>query len=89
MRFLNARMAARLLRFMKSTGRIGFLMDWEMPGTDGLTAIREIIGGYPDAHICMVTAFKDDHLRDEAFAAGASGFVLKENLFSLEGILGG
>ncbi len=65
------------------------LMDWEMPGTDGLTAIREIIGGYPDAHICMVTAFDDEGLRAEAFAAGASEFVLKENLFSLEGVLGG
>ena len=35
----------------------------------------------------MVTAFDDEYLREEAFAAGANGFVAKSNLFELEGIL--
>ncbi len=60
------------------------LMDWEMPHKDGITAIREIIGAFPDANICMVTAFDDEDIRAEAFQAGASGFVLKDNLFELE-----
>jgi two-component system chemotaxis response regulator CheY len=63
------------------------LMDWEMPNTDGITAIREIIAEFPKANICMVTAFDDEEIRTEAFAAGASGFVLKDNLFELEAIL--
>ena len=63
------------------------LMDWEMPNTNGITAIREIIGEFPEANICMVTAFDDDEIRTEAFQAGASGFVLKDNLFQLEAIL--
>ena len=63
------------------------LMDWEMPKTDGITAIREIISEFPEANICMVTAFDSEDLRDEAFRAGASGFVLKDNLFELEAIL--
>ena len=63
------------------------LMDWEMPKMDGLTAIREIIAEFPQANICMVTAFDDEDLRAEAFAAGASGFVAKSNLFKLETIL--
>lgn len=58
-----------------------------MPGVDGITAIREIIGEFPAANICMVTAFDDSDLRDEAFAAGASGFVVKDNLSQIEGIL--
>ena len=62
------------------------LMDWEMPKTDGITAIREIIREFPEAHICMVTAFDDEDIRSEAFRAGASGFVLKDNLFELEDI---
>ena len=63
------------------------LMDWEMPQTNGITAIREIIAEYPEANICMVTAFDDEDIRTEAFRAGASGFVLKDNLFELEVIL--
>ena len=63
------------------------LMDWEMPNVNGITAIREIIAEFPKANICMVTAFDDDEIRTEAMLAGASGFVLKDNLFELEEIL--
>ncbi len=63
------------------------LMDWEMPNTNGITAIRQIIAEFPTANICMVTAFDDEEIRSEAFSAGASGFVLKDNLFELEAIL--
>ncbi|MEK7724151.1 MAG: response regulator transcription factor [Acidobacteriota bacterium] len=62
------------------------LMDWEMPKMNGITAIREIIAEFPTANICMVTAFDDEEIRSEAFSAGASGFVLKDNLFELEDI---
>ena len=63
------------------------LMDWEMPKMNGITAIRQIIGEFPEANICMVTAFDDEEIRSEAMSAGASGFVLKDNLFELEAIL--
>lgn len=63
------------------------LMDWEMPQMNGITATRKIIGAFPDAHICMVTAFKDEDIRAEALSAGAKGFVVKDNLFELENIL--
>jgi len=63
------------------------LMDWEMPKVNGITAILEIIAEFPNANICMVTAFDDDEIRTEAFQAGANGFVLKDNLFELETIL--
>lgn len=63
------------------------LMDWEMPQMNGIKAIRQIIAEFPEANICMVTAFDDEEIRSEAFAAGASGFVLKDNLFELEAIL--
>lgn len=63
------------------------LMDWEMPKMNGITATREIIGEFPEANICMVTAFDDEEIRREAFSAGVNGFVLKDNLFELESIL--
>jgi two-component system chemotaxis response regulator CheY len=63
------------------------LMDWEMPGMDGIQAIRDIVAVFPAARICMVTAFGDDELREEALAAGARGVVVKSRLFELEAIL--
>lgn len=63
------------------------LMDWEMPEMDGVGAIRRIVSQYPQARICMVTAFDEKELRGEAMRAGASNFVLKDNLFELENVL--
>lgn len=65
------------------------LMDWEMPEMDGVSAIRRIVSQYPQARICMVTAFEEKELRGEAISAGANSFVLKDNLFELENILTG
>ncbi len=63
------------------------LMDQDMPVMDGITATRGIIAEFPQAHICMVTAYDSDALRNEALAAGASGFVVKDRLNEIEGIL--
>jgi DNA-binding NarL/FixJ family response regulator len=38
-------------------------------------------------HICLATAFDDEGLRAEAFAAGARGFFAKRSLFELETML--
>lgn len=63
------------------------LMDWEMPKMNGIAATNEIIAEYPQAHICMVPAFDNQELKNEAQQAGALGFVFKDNLFELEAIL--
>ena len=75
------------LSFFKKHRPDWVLMDQEMPKMDGIRAIRQIIAAFPKAQICMVTAFDDEELRAEAFAAGASGFVAKSNLFELETML--
>ena len=64
------------------------LMDLEMPNTNGIDAIKNIIAEFPKAKICMVTASADEHIRVEAISKGAKGFVLKDNLFEIEGVLG-
>ena len=64
------------------------LMDQEMPRMDGISAVRKIITEFPEAQICMVTAFDDDDLRLAAISAGAAGFVIKDNLFELEALMG-
>ncbi len=65
------------------------LMDLEMKQMDGLTATRRIVAQFPDAHICIVTSYDDEYLRAEARAAGASGYVCKENLQLLRPLLTG
>ncbi|MEU2350827.1 response regulator transcription factor [Modestobacter sp. NPDC049651] len=56
------------------------LMDVRMPGTDGLTALREITAdpGLGAVRVVVLTTFELDEYVFEALAAGASGFVLKD-----------
>jgi two-component system response regulator DegU len=59
-------------------------MDVEMPRMDGLAAARLIIRSYPRARIIIVTDYDDDEFRAVAVAAGAIGYVLKDDLAELE-----
>lgn len=54
------------------------LMDLQMPGGDGLTAIRQIVAAHPNIHILVVTMFEDDDSVFAAMRAGARGYVLKD-----------
>ena len=56
------------------------LMDWRLPGTDGLTAARKIRAerkGVDAPRIILVTAYGDEELRKEAVASGLDGFLSK------------
>lgn len=63
------------------------LMDVEMTHMDGITASQHLIQSFPKAQIVIVTKYDDDELRQEARQAGACGYVLKEDLLALRGIL--
>jgi DNA-binding NarL/FixJ family response regulator len=56
------------------------LMDIRMPGTDGLTATRAIVGDdrLAGVRIVMLTTFELDEYVFEAIRAGASGFLVKD-----------
>ena len=54
---------------------------------DGLTATREIIAAYPEAKVVIVSRHGDEQTREAARAAGACGFVLKENLLALRELI--
>jgi len=63
------------------------LMDFNMPGMDGLKASRLILRKRPDASILMVTVFWSTQLCDEARKAGLKGVCSKsESDRILEGI---
>ena len=53
------------------------LLDLQMPGTDGFTALRELARAVPSAAVCVLTMFDDDDSLFAAMRAGASGYLLK------------
>ncbi|GAA3124405.1 response regulator [Streptosporangium carneum] len=56
------------------------LMDIRMPGTDGLTALREIVAdpALTGVRVVMLTTFEIDEYVFEALRDGASGFLIKD-----------
>jgi DNA-binding NarL/FixJ family response regulator len=53
------------------------LMDLQMPGTDGFTAIRELARVAPAVRVCVLTMYDDDDSLFAAMRAGAHGYLLK------------
>jgi DNA-binding NarL/FixJ family response regulator len=54
------------------------LMDLRMPGTDGVTAIRELSTASPETHVLVLTTYGDDSDVLAAIDAGATGYLLKD-----------
>jgi two-component system, NarL family, response regulator NreC len=54
------------------------VMDVVMPGASGLEATPEVLVAAPDAKVLVLSMQDDPRYVREAFAAGASGYVLKE-----------
>lgn len=52
-------------------------MDIEMPGTDGITAVKKIVDRYPSAKIIMVSSVGSEKKVLEAIKSGAKHYVLK------------
>jgi DNA-binding NarL/FixJ family response regulator len=59
------------------------IMDIRLERTDGIAATRAIRSRYPEARVIVVTQYDDDDLRIAARDAGASGYVLKDDLSDL------
>jgi CheY-like chemotaxis protein len=59
------------------------LMDYAMPNLDGMTATEAITRVHPSARVIIVTHSDEPAVRDAARAAGARGYVLKDNLLEL------
>jgi DNA-binding NarL/FixJ family response regulator len=56
------------------------ILDISMPKLNGLDAARHIIGNYPWVNVLFLTMHKNLQYQQEAIAAGARGYVLKENI---------
>jgi DNA-binding NarL/FixJ family response regulator len=58
------------------------LMDIEMPGMDGVEAIRRVKAVAPEARVVVVSAHQGDLILAKAVEAGASGYLSKDNALS-------
>jgi DNA-binding NarL/FixJ family response regulator len=54
------------------------LMDVVMPGKNGIETIPDVLKEAPVAKVLVLSMQDDPHYVREAFAAGASGYILKE-----------
>ncbi len=55
------------------------VMDISMPDLDGIEAARQIVAAAPDVRVLMFSVHSDRCFVTEAFAAGASGYLLKDS----------
>lgn len=60
------------------------LMDWKMPDMDGIETAKQIVGMSPKSimPIVMVSAFGNEDVRQQAYAAGVKAFLVKPVSFS-------
>jgi len=56
------------------------LMDLQMPGMNGITAIEHIRAEYPKAKIVVLTTYSGDVQASRALKAGVMGYLLKDML---------
>jgi two-component system response regulator NreC len=62
----------------RSTNPDLILMDIVMPGESGLEGLPKLLHEHPDVKVLVLSMQDDPRYLREAFAAGASGYVLKE-----------
>jgi len=62
----------------RSTGPDLALMDVVMPGESGLEGVPKLLHEHPELRILILSMQDDPRYVREAFASGASGYVLKE-----------
>jgi len=55
------------------------LMDINIPGVNGIDAVRIIKDNFPHIHVCMQTVFEDEEKVFASLCNGASGYILKNS----------
>jgi len=69
---------AECLRLLPDLAPDVVLMDLQMPGMDGITAIGHLRREHPEIAIVILTTFNEDELMLRGLQAGARGYLLKD-----------
>jgi DNA-binding NarL/FixJ family response regulator len=69
---------AEAVRVVSDVGPDVVLMDLSMPVLDGVEATRQIVAASPTARVVVLTSFSDRDRVNDAIAAGAIGYLLKD-----------
>jgi signal transduction histidine kinase len=74
---LTAQDAAVGIELVRNEKPALVLLDYMMPGMDGLTALKEIRKEFPDSYVIMFTGKGSEEIAVELMKAGAADYVLK------------
>ena len=69
---------AECLRLLPDLAPDVVLMDLQMPGMDGITAIGHLRREHPEIAIVILTTFNEDEMMLRGLQAGARGYLLKD-----------
>jgi len=69
--------ANNILNELKETNADVILMDIQMPGLNGINAVKKIREINNDIYIIILTVFETNELVFDALSAGANGYILK------------
>ena len=62
------------------------LVDYQLPGRDGVALTSDIKARHPEVHVVMLTALRDERVLVAAIEAGVSGFLTKDQ--AVEHVIG-
>ncbi len=71
----NGRQAVQLTKKLRPSVVV---MDIAMPQLNGLEATRQILKAWPDTKVIILSAHADDAYVEQATAAGAAGYLIKQ-----------
>lgn len=74
---LTAESGARGLEIVEREAPAVVLLDYMMPGMDGMTALRRIRERFPSSYVIMFTGKGSEEIAVELMKAGASDYILK------------
>jgi CheY-like chemotaxis protein len=80
---LSAEQALAFMGNLEPFDIILVLSDINMPGMNGLELLKRIRKLYPDLKVFMISAYGDQHNKDEASRLGATDFITKPVDFPL------